>query len=44
MHKKWDFIKEKSHEIFKQAATALAYMNSSGWVHRDVKPRQHHGE
>jgi serine/threonine protein kinase len=38
MHKKWDFIKEKSHDIFKQAATALAYMNSSGWVHRDVKP------
>jgi serine/threonine-protein kinase len=38
MHKKWDFIKEKAHDIFKQAATALAYMNSSGWVHRDVKP------
>ena len=38
MHKKWDFIKEKAHEIFKQAATALAYMNASGWVHRDVKP------
>jgi serine/threonine protein kinase len=38
MHKKWDFIKEKGHDIFKQAATALAYMNASGWVHRDVKP------
>ncbi len=38
MHKKWDFIKEKAHDIFKQAATALAYMNASGWVHRDVKP------
>jgi serine/threonine protein kinase len=38
MHKKWDFIKEKAHDIFKQAATGLAYMNSNGWVHRDVKP------
>src|SRR5207245_228973 len=38
MHKKWDFIKEKAHDIFKQAATALAYMSASGWVHRDVKP------
>jgi serine/threonine-protein kinase len=38
MHKKWDFIKEKAHDIFKQTATALAYMNASGWVHRDVKP------
>jgi serine/threonine protein kinase len=38
MHKKWDFIKEHAHDIFKQTATALAYMNASGWVHRDVKP------
>jgi serine/threonine protein kinase len=38
MHKKWDFIKEKAHDIFKQTATGLAYMNSNGWVHRDVKP------
>jgi eukaryotic-like serine/threonine-protein kinase len=38
MHKKWDFIKEKAHDIFKQAATGLAYMNANGWVHRDVKP------
>jgi serine/threonine protein kinase len=38
MHKKWDFIKEKALDIFKQAAPALAYMNASGWVHRDVKP------
>jgi len=38
MHKKWDFIREKAHDIFKQAATALAYMNANGWVHRDVKP------
>jgi Protein kinase domain len=38
MHKKWDFIKEKSLDIFKQAGTALAYMHAMGWVHRDVKP------
>jgi eukaryotic-like serine/threonine-protein kinase len=37
-NKKWEFIKEKAHDIFKQAATALAYMNANGWVHRDVKP------
>jgi len=33
-----DFIKEHAHGIFKQMATALAYMNASGWVHRDIKP------
>jgi eukaryotic-like serine/threonine-protein kinase len=33
-----NFIKERAHSIFKQAATALAYMNANGWVHRDVKP------
>jgi serine/threonine protein kinase len=38
MHKKWDFIKEHAHGIFRQTATALAYMNANGWVHRDVKP------
>lgn len=38
MRKQYDFIKERAHSIFKQAATALAYMNASGWVHRDVKP------
>jgi serine/threonine protein kinase len=32
------YIKEKAHGIFKQAATGLAYMHASGWVHRDVKP------
>jgi serine/threonine-protein kinase len=37
-HKQFDFIKERALNIFKQAATALAYMNASGWVHRDVKP------
>jgi serine/threonine protein kinase len=38
MRKQTDFIKEHAHNIFKQAATGLAYMNASGWVHRDVKP------
>src|SRR5262245_36546180 len=33
-----DFIREHGHKIFRQAATGLAYMNASGWVHRDVKP------
>jgi serine/threonine protein kinase len=26
------------HRIIEQAASALAYMNDRGWVHRDVKP------
>lgn len=38
MHKEQDFIKEKAHDILKQAATALAFMNAKGWVHRDIKP------
>jgi serine/threonine protein kinase len=38
VRKQFDFIKERAHSIFKQAATGLAYMNASGWVHRDVKP------
>jgi serine/threonine protein kinase len=33
-----DFIREKTPSILKQTATALAYMNASGWVHRDIKP------
>ncbi|MFO0849148.1 MAG: serine/threonine-protein kinase [Gemmataceae bacterium] len=32
------FLKEKAKTIFKQAATGLAYMNASGFVHCDVKP------
>ncbi len=36
--KQYDFIKERAHSIFKQAAVGMAYMNASGWVHRDVKP------
>jgi serine/threonine protein kinase len=38
LRKDLDFIKERAHSIFKQAATGLAYMNASGWVHRDIKP------
>jgi serine/threonine protein kinase len=36
--KQFEFIKERTHSILKQAAVALAYISASGWVHRDVKP------
>ena len=36
--KQYDFIREHAQSILKQAATGFAYMNASGWVHRDVKP------
>src|SRR5436305_11651029 len=36
--KQFDFIKERAHSICKQAAVGMAYMNASGWVHRDIKP------
>jgi serine/threonine protein kinase len=36
--KETDFLKENAHSILMQAATALAFMHSKGWVHRDVKP------
>ena len=38
IRKQFDFIKERASSIFRQSATGLAYMNASGWVHRDVKP------
>jgi serine/threonine protein kinase len=38
MRKQNDFIREHAQNIFKQAATALAFMNAQRWVHRDVKP------
>jgi serine/threonine protein kinase len=31
-------VKEHIREIIEQTATALAFMHSKGWVHRDVKP------
>src|SRR5262245_9693183 len=36
--KQYDYVREHAHSIFKQSATGLAYMNASGWVHRDIKP------
>jgi serine/threonine protein kinase len=36
--KDFAFVKEHARKIFKGAATGLAYMNASGFVHRDVKP------
>jgi eukaryotic-like serine/threonine-protein kinase len=36
--KNYGFIKERAHSIFKQAATGFAYITTSGWVHRDIKP------
>jgi serine/threonine protein kinase len=38
IRKQYEFITERVHSILKQAAIGLAYMNASGWVHRDVKP------
>jgi serine/threonine protein kinase len=32
------FIKKHARQMFKGAATGLAYMNASGYIHRDVKP------
>ena len=36
--KQFDLLYQNIDKIFKQAATGLAYMNASGWIHRDVKP------
>jgi serine/threonine protein kinase len=36
--KQTQFLREKLHDLLKQAATALAFTNAKGWVHRDVKP------
>ena len=32
------FLKANAKKIFKQVATGLAYMNASGFIHKDVKP------
>lgn len=36
--KDFKFLRENARKIFRQAATGLAYINASGYVHRDVKP------
>jgi serine/threonine protein kinase len=36
--KQTQFLREKLDNLLKQAATALAFTNAKGWVHRDVKP------
>src|SRR5579862_3958269 len=36
--KEKDFLRERSQDILKQWATALAFMHAKNWVHRDVKP------
>lgn len=33
-----EFIKTNARKIFRQIATGIAYMNGSGFVHRDIKP------
>jgi serine/threonine protein kinase len=38
MREDHEFIHDRLPEILKQWATALAFMNAKGWVHRDVKP------
>ncbi len=38
VRKQTEFINEFIDKILKDAATGFAYMNASGWVHRDVKP------
>jgi serine/threonine protein kinase len=38
MGKDFAFIKQHALKVFKQAATGLAYMHATGWVHCDVKP------
>ena len=38
LQKETGFIHENLGNILKQTATGLAFMNASGWVHRDVKP------
>ena len=38
IRKQMDWIKDRLPSILKQVATGMAYMNASGWVHRDLKP------
>jgi serine/threonine protein kinase len=38
LRKETEFLRERTQDILKQAATAFAFMNAKGWVHRDIKP------
>lgn len=38
MRKETEFLVDKLHDILKQVATGLAFMNAQDWVHRDIKP------
>src|SRR5262249_24941633 len=38
MRKETDFLRQHMQDILRQTATALAFMNAKGWVHRDIKP------
>ena len=38
LQKQYDYLREKAQDLIRQGATALAFMNGKGWVHRDVKP------
>jgi serine/threonine protein kinase len=38
LQKQTEFLRERGQDLIKQGATALAFMNAKGWVHRDVKP------
>ncbi len=38
MNQEHDFIKEHAQKIMKDSAAAFAFMNKSGWCHRDIKP------
>jgi serine/threonine protein kinase len=33
-----EFLHERGQDILKQAATAFAFINAKGWLHRDIKP------
>jgi eukaryotic-like serine/threonine-protein kinase len=38
MKKETEFLRQNMQDILRQTATALAFMNAKGWVHRDIKP------
>jgi eukaryotic-like serine/threonine-protein kinase len=33
-----EFLRERAQDILKQSATAFAFINAKGWLHRDIKP------